>query len=133
MPGPSSALIVAFVLASVCGPAQAALAATTDAAAAANVKAVPVRGETAGSLQDDGNDVAFWLNPVDSTRSLIQALSGAGPVTIREAARRVGRDVKAVHSDVQTLLACGVLDKTEDGKIQLPYDAVHVDFMLKAA
>jgi predicted transcriptional regulator len=64
---------------------------------------------------------------------LIQALSGAGPVTIREAARRVGRDVKAVHSDVQTLLACGVLDKTEDGKIEFPYDAVHVDFMLKAA
>lgn len=64
---------------------------------------------------------------------LIQALSGAGPVTIREAARRVGRDVKAVHGDVQTLLACGVLDKTEDGKIEFPYDAVHVDFMLKAA
>ena len=64
---------------------------------------------------------------------LIQALSGAGPVTIREAARRVGRDVKAVHGDVQTLLACGVLDKTDDGKIEFPYDAVHVDFMLKAA
>ncbi len=64
---------------------------------------------------------------------LIQALSGAGPVTIREAARRVRRDVKAVHSDVQTLLACGVLDKTDDGKIEFPYDAVHVDFMLKAA
>jgi predicted transcriptional regulator len=64
---------------------------------------------------------------------LIQALSGTGPVTIREAARRVGRDVKAVHSDVQTLLACGVLDKTKDGKIEFPYDAVHVDFMLKAA
>lgn len=46
---------------------------------------------------------------------LIQALSGAGPMTIREAARRAGRDVKAVHGDVQTLLACGVLDKTEDG------------------
>ena len=64
---------------------------------------------------------------------LIQALSGTGPVTIREAARRVGRDVKAVHGDVQTLLACGVLDKTDEGKIEFPYDAVHVDFMLKAA
>jgi predicted transcriptional regulator len=61
---------------------------------------------------------------------LIQALAGAGPVSIREAARRVGRDVKAVHADVQTLLSCGVLDKTDDGRIVLPYDAVHVDFML---
>jgi predicted transcriptional regulator len=64
---------------------------------------------------------------------LIQALSGAGPVTIREAARRAGRDVKAVHGDVQTLLTCGVLDKTDDGKIVLPYDAVKVEFLLKAA
>lgn len=64
---------------------------------------------------------------------LIQALSGAGPITLREAARRVGRDVKAVHGDVHALLACGVLDKTADGKIEFPYDAVHVDFLLKAA
>ncbi len=64
---------------------------------------------------------------------LIQALAGAGAVTIREAARRVERDVKAVHGDVQTLLACGVLDKTADGKIEFAYDAVHVDFLLKAA
>ncbi|MGA8514077.1 MAG: DNA-binding protein [Burkholderiaceae bacterium] len=64
---------------------------------------------------------------------LIQALSGAGPVTIREAARRAHRDVKAVHSDVHALLACGVLDKTADGKIELGYDAVRVDFLFKAA
>ena len=35
---------------------------------------------------------------------LLKALRGAGPVSIREAARRVGRDVKAVHSDVTALL-----------------------------
>ena len=64
---------------------------------------------------------------------LIQALAGAGAVTIREAARRVECDVKAVHADVQTLLACGVLDKSADGKIEFAYDAVHGDFLLKAA
>ena len=64
---------------------------------------------------------------------LIEALTGAGPVTIREAARRVQRDVKAVHSDVHALLNAGLLDKTADGKIVFPYDAIHVDFMVKAA
>lgn len=64
---------------------------------------------------------------------LIQVLGGAGPVTIREAARRAGRDVKAVHGDVQALLACGILDKTVEGKIEFPHDAVRVDFLLKAA
>ena len=54
-------------------------------------------------------------------------------MTIREAARRVGRDVKAVHGDVHALLDAGLLDKTEDGKIVFPYDAIHVDFVVKAA
>ncbi len=64
---------------------------------------------------------------------LLSVLTGAGPVTLREAARRVGRDVKAVHGDAHTLLNAGILQKTEDGRIVFPYDAVHVNFMLKAA
>ena len=64
---------------------------------------------------------------------LIEAITGAGPITIREAARRAGRDVKAIHGDVQALLTCGVLDITLDGKITFGYDAVRVDFLLKAA
>jgi predicted transcriptional regulator len=39
---------------------------------------------------------------------LIRSLCGAGPVTIREAARRVDRDVKAVHGDVHALLVIEV-------------------------
>lgn len=51
-------------------------------------------------------------------------------MTIREAARRVDRDVKAVHGDVRILLNAGVLNRTDDGRVVFPYDAVHVDFML---
>ena len=64
---------------------------------------------------------------------LIRALTGSGPVTIREAARRVDRDVKAVHGDIHALLRAGVLRKTDDGLILFPYDAIHVDVMLRAA
>ena len=64
---------------------------------------------------------------------LLKVMTGAGPMTIREAARRIGRDVKAVHGDVQALLKAGILQKTDKGQIVFPYDAVHVDFMLKAA
>ena len=63
---------------------------------------------------------------------LLKALAGAGEVSIREAARRVSRDVKAVHGDVMALLNAGVLRRSKDG-IVFPYDAVHVDFVLKAA
>ena len=55
---------------------------------------------------------------------LLKALCGAGPVSIREAARRVGRDVKAVHGDVTALLNAGVLNRTEEGSIVFPFEAV---------
>lgn len=61
-----------------------------------------------------------------------RALTGAGVVSIREAARRVNRDVRAVHSDVTALINAGVLNRTEDG-IEFPYEAVHVDLTLRAA
>lgn len=64
---------------------------------------------------------------------LLSALTGAGPVTLREAARRVERDVKAVHGDVHALLDAGILQKTEEGRIVFPFDAVRVSFVLKAA
>lgn len=64
---------------------------------------------------------------------LLKALCSAGPVSIREAARRVERDVKAVHGDVSALLAAGLLYRTEQGAIEFPYDAVKVEFLLQAA
>lgn len=64
---------------------------------------------------------------------LLKALCGVGPVSIREAARRVGRDVKAVHGDVTALLDAGVIERAEGGGIVFPYDAVKVEFLLKAA
>ena len=64
---------------------------------------------------------------------LLKALCGAGPVSVREAARRVGRDVKAVHTDLTALLAAGVLNRTEAGRLEFPYGAVKVEFLLEAA
>ncbi|MDP1681500.1 MAG: DNA-binding protein [Burkholderiales bacterium] len=64
---------------------------------------------------------------------LLKVLCGAGPVSIREAARRVHRDIKAVHGDVTALLNAGLLDRAEGGGIVFPYDAVKVEFLLQAA
>jgi len=64
---------------------------------------------------------------------LLKALCGAGGVSIREAARRVGRDVKAVHADVKALLDAGLLNRTADGRIDFPFQAIKVEFVLQAA
>ena len=52
--------------------------------------------------------------------------------TVREVARRVGRDVKAVHSDITALINCGMIDRTEEG-ISFPYDRIHLDVDIEAA
>jgi len=64
---------------------------------------------------------------------ILKVLCGVGPVSIREAARRVQRDVKGVHRDVVALLDAGILLKTAEGAIEFPYDAVKVEFLLEAA
>jgi predicted transcriptional regulator len=64
---------------------------------------------------------------------LLKALCGAGPVSIREAARRVKRDVKSVHRDVIALIEAGLLDRTQRGGIEFPYEAIKVEFLLQAA
>lgn len=64
---------------------------------------------------------------------LLKVLCGAGPLSIRETARRIGRDVKAVHGDVSALLNAGILDRTDNGRIVFPYEAVKVEFLLHAA
>ena len=64
---------------------------------------------------------------------LLKVMCGAGAISIREAARRVGRDVKAVHGDVVALLDAGVLSRAADGGVVFPFDAVKVEFMLEAA
>ncbi|MBI4923755.1 MAG: glycosyl transferase family 1 [Devosia nanyangense] len=65
--------------------------------------------------------------------AIIQAMTGAGPLSIREVARRVGRDFKGVHTDVTALLSNGLLEKTEDDLVIFPYDEIHFDFVMRAA
>ena len=75
----------------------------------------------------------LWRVLTEKRWELLKVLCGAGPVSIREAARRAGRDVKAVHGDVTALLNAGVLDRAEDGRIVFPFEAVKVEFLLQAA
>lgn len=75
----------------------------------------------------------LWRVLTQKRWELLKALCGAGPISIREAARRAGRDVKAVHGDVTALLSAGILDRTDDGRIVFPFEAVKVEFLLQAA
>ncbi len=75
----------------------------------------------------------MWRVLTPNRWAVLEAMTGAGPLALREIARRVGRDVKGVHTDVHALLNAWVLIRTESGAFEFPYEAVHVDFTLRAA
>ena len=64
---------------------------------------------------------------------MLKAMMGQQSIGIRELARALDRDVKAVHTDVTALVNAGVIDRIESGAVVFPYDAIHVDFIVKAA
>lgn len=59
-----------------CGAPKTAPAPAPNANA--TVPAVAAAVETAGSVQDDGNDVAFWIHPRDPAKSLVLVTAGTG-------------------------------------------------------
>ena len=66
-----------------------------------------------------------------SRLTIVKALAGQGALSIREVARRVGRDVQAVRRDVTTLINAGVVDRTDEG-IDFPYARIHFEFDVSA-
>ncbi len=91
------------------------------------------QGKGQGAFISFATPELLWKVITRKRWEILRAMTGAGPIAIREIARRVERDVKSVHADVQTLLKAGVIDRTEDGRILFPYDEIHVDFVLRAA
>jgi len=39
----------------------------------------------------------------------------------------------AVHSDITALAAAGIVDRDDRGRVEFPFDAVKVEFLLQAA
>ena len=78
------------------------------------------------------DEQTLWRTLTPLRWAILKAMTGAGSLALRELARRVGRDVRGVHTDVHALLAVGLLERDDSG-FQFPYDAVHVNFILKAA
>ena len=90
-------------------------------------------GHEQGAFISFASIALLWKIITPKRWELLRAVQRAGPLAIREVARRVGRDVKSVHGDISALLKAGVIDRTENGRIEFPYDEIHVDFVLRTA
>lgn len=61
---------------------------------------------------------------------LLAALREGGPMDIAELARRVKRDYKNVHDDVEKLAEWQAVEKDDKGRVFTPYSEIVVDVRL---
>lgn len=90
------------------------------------------RGEAQGARISFASVDLLWRTLTKERWGLLQAMTGSGPVTLPEVARRVGRDPESVRTDLDALAQAGLLDRDGERFI-LPFDEVRVDFVLTKA
>ena len=62
--------------------------------------------------------------------ALLENLRREGSVSIYRLAKRLARDYKNVHTDVTALLEAELLQKNEEGEVELGWDVVRAEFRL---
>jgi len=75
---------------------------------------------------------SFFGRLTERRWAMVHALQGQGPMSVRELARRVGRDVRRVHDDVEALAELGLVERTESGGVMCPFASIHIDMRLTA-
>jgi predicted transcriptional regulator len=95
--------------------------------------AAAFRGQRQGAHISFASEEVLWKTLTPKRWTILKSMAGQAPMAIREIARRVDRDVRAVHSDLHLLLNAGLVERTDDGRVHFPYDAIHVNFVLSTA
>ena len=75
------------------------------------------------------HDLPLLLRTLTPARwGLLERLRQAGPLSIYQLAKRLGRDYKNVHTDTSALISVGLIERGSDGRISVPWDAVRAEF-----
>ena len=62
----------------------------------------------------------------------MKTLRTNGAKSVRSLANKLGRDYKNVHTDVRRLESIGLIDRTEDNKIEVSWDILEARLRLAA-
>jgi predicted transcriptional regulator len=74
-------------------------------------------------------DLPLLLRTLTPARwDLLERLRDAGPLSIYELAKRLGRDYKNVHTDVTALSKIALIERAADGRVCVPWDVVRAEF-----
>jgi len=61
---------------------------------------------------------------------LLSRLRAEGPMSVRALAKRLARDYKNVHTDVAQLLQLGLIERTGESLVRVPWDSVRAELKL---
>jgi len=76
-------------------------------------------------------DLPLLMKNVSPARwDLLKRLKKAGPLTIYALAKLLERDYKNVHTDVARLVDLRLVEKNEDGQVNVPWQAVRAELKL---
>lgn len=89
-------------------------------------------GEAAGEFISFETPELLFKRLTPKRWELVHRLQADGGMAIRELARRLHRDFKNVHADVQALLEIGLIEKCGDG-VCVPFDEIHTSFVMRKA
>ena len=64
--------------------------------------------------------------------ALLKRLHANGPMSIRALSKDLGRDYKNVHTDVRRLENIGLIGRTKNNRIKVPWDIVEARLLLAA-
>jgi predicted transcriptional regulator len=73
---------------------------------------------------------ALLKNLTPARWQLLERLRAAGPLSVYELARRLGRDYKNVHTDVKRLAELGLVERREDARVAVGWDLVRGELRL---
>lgn len=88
-------------------------------------------GEYQGEMFEFESPTALFRLLTPKRWELLETLQSTGPYGVRELARRLERDVRRVHDDLRALLEAGLVEKTDEGKMVVPFGEIHTDFVLR--
>ena len=63
---------------------------------------------------------------------IVEFVRANGPLSIYAVARRLARNYKIVHADVNRLIELGLLEKQDDGRLVVPYRSIVAEIKLAA-
>ena len=76
-------------------------------------------------------DLPLLLKTLTPARwALLAHLRKTGPSSVYALAKDLGRDYKNVHTDVTQLLRLGLVEKTDEARVRVAWDAVRAELRL---